>query len=209
MGKLNYEATDVNEIIENTVKHIANGEIHVTPGSVSENNLSEALTAKVNAQADWNQTTSTALDFIKNKPSWIKGEVDAYDLDAILEEGIYVASQPIFTTQETRWLLFVSSYYILGELVRCRQVWTGSEFQIRERVYKNGAWSEWESYAYQSDLTPILSDIVNLKAKNPTQGTKTATSTGVVGQTAYDNNYFYRCIATNSWVRFAITPWGE
>jgi len=35
----------------------------------------------------------------------------------------------------------------------------------------------------------------------------TATSTGVAGQYAYDTNYFYVCIATNTWKRTALVTW--
>jgi hypothetical protein len=34
-----------------------------------------------------------------------------------------------------------------------------------------------------------------------------ATATGTVGQIAYDANYQYTCVATNTWVRNAITSW--
>jgi len=35
----------------------------------------------------------------------------------------------------------------------------------------------------------------------------TATSTGVVGQTAYSTTYFYVCVATNQWRRTPLTTW--
>jgi hypothetical protein len=35
----------------------------------------------------------------------------------------------------------------------------------------------------------------------------TATSPGVTGQVAYDNSYTYRCIATNTWRRSALSTW--
>ena len=38
-------------------------------------------------------------------------------------------------------------------------------------------------------------------------GTKTASSTGTKGDTSYDSNYFYFCIATNTWIRVPITAW--
>jgi len=35
----------------------------------------------------------------------------------------------------------------------------------------------------------------------------TASSTGAAGQIAYDANYLYVCVATDTWVRAALTSW--
>lgn len=35
----------------------------------------------------------------------------------------------------------------------------------------------------------------------------TATSPGTMGQMAYDSNFFYVCVALNSWERTALTSW--
>ncbi len=35
----------------------------------------------------------------------------------------------------------------------------------------------------------------------------TATSSGQAGQIAYDSNFFYACVATNTWVRAALSSW--
>lgn len=35
----------------------------------------------------------------------------------------------------------------------------------------------------------------------------TATSTGISGQTAYDSNYYYICVATNTWKRTPLSSW--
>lgn len=37
----------------------------------------------------------------------------------------------------------------------------------------------------------------------------TATSSGQVGQIAYDSNFFYVCVANNTWVRVALNSWQE
>lgn len=34
-----------------------------------------------------------------------------------------------------------------------------------------------------------------------------ATSTGVQNQIAYDSNYFYICVAENTWVRSPLSTW--
>lgn len=36
-----------------------------------------------------------------------------------------------------------------------------------------------------------------------------ADSTGTAGQVAYDANYFYICVATNTWKRAALSTWGN
>lgn len=35
----------------------------------------------------------------------------------------------------------------------------------------------------------------------------TASSTGTAGQEAYDANYYYRCVATDTWVRVGLSTW--
>jgi hypothetical protein len=34
-----------------------------------------------------------------------------------------------------------------------------------------------------------------------------STSTGTMGRIAWDTNYFYVCIATNTWKRIALSAW--
>lgn len=34
-----------------------------------------------------------------------------------------------------------------------------------------------------------------------------ASASGVSGQVAYDSNYIYVCVATNTWKRAALTTW--
>lgn len=64
-----------NETIFQTKTFAANGEIHLASGwhqiydDDEEESLQEALDARNNVQADWNQTTTTAKDYIKNKPT--------------------------------------------------------------------------------------------------------------------------------------------
>lgn len=68
----------------------ANGEIHLASGwnqiynEDDDESLQEALNARNNVQADWNQTTTTALDYIKNKPNipTIPTNVSAFTNDA-------------------------------------------------------------------------------------------------------------------------------
>ena len=64
-----------NETIFQRKTFEANGEIHLASGwhqiydDDEEESLQEALDARNNVQADWNQTTTTAKDYIKNKPT--------------------------------------------------------------------------------------------------------------------------------------------
>ena len=50
--------------------------------TVSESNLSDELTKKINSQSDWEQTDTTAYDYIKNKPTF--NELTKADIEAWL-----------------------------------------------------------------------------------------------------------------------------
>lgn len=47
----------------------------------------------------------------------------------------------------------------------------------------------------------------NGDAVNVVDAPASATATGTIGQTAYDTNYFYVCVATNTWKRVALSTW--
>lgn len=54
--------------------------------------------------------------------------------------------------------------------------------------------------------------LVNVPAANGTMAVivpvpQSATSAGTVGQIAYDQNHFYVCINTNTWVRATLSNW--
>ena len=61
----------------------ANGEIHLASSwrqiynDDDDESLQAALNARNNAQADWNQTTTTAADYIKNKPTIPAAQIQA------------------------------------------------------------------------------------------------------------------------------------
>lgn len=57
-----------------------------------------------------------------------------------------------------------------------------------------------EGYNVQIDPEGNVADIVDAPAS--------ATATGVMGQMAFDSNYFYVCTATNTWKRAALSTWG-
>ena len=71
--------------------------------------------------------------------------------------------------------------------------------------YFNMFTNNWTSWIYKDSYTKLESD--STFQTKITNGTKTATSTGIVGQQAYDNDYFYVCTATNTWIRFVKTAW--
>ncbi len=55
-----------------------------------------------------------------------------------------------------------------------------------------------------------LNDVNNatyLGLSQPIAVPTTATSTGVVGTSTWDDSYLYICIATNTWKRVAIATW--
>lgn len=56
-----------------------------------------------------------------------------------------------------------------------------------------------DGYNVQIDPEGDVANIVDAPAS--------ATATGTMGQTAYDSNYFYVCIATNTWKRVALSTW--
>ncbi len=64
-------------------------------------------------------------------------------------------------------------------------------------------------------LRTFLTDLVNSGLIPATDGTpiawvsapSTASSAGTAGQAAYDGSYFYLCIATNTWIRGALSTW--
>lgn len=55
-----------------------------------------------------------------------------------------------------------------------------------------------------TSLLDVNSDSVRLRtAKTPAS----ASATGDVGQICWDSNYFYVCVATNTWKRSALSTW--
>lgn len=56
-----------------------------------------------------------------------------------------------------------------------------------------------EGYNVQIDPDGDVANVVDAPAS--------ATATGTIGQTAYDTNYFYVCVATNTWKRVALSTW--
>lgn len=58
--------------------------------------------------------------------------------------------------------------------------------------------------------TLSLSDTLDFTAKDvllPTSTPTSASATGTTGQIVYDGSYIYVCVATDTWVRAAITTW--
>jgi len=59
------------------------------------------------------------------------------------------------------------------------------------KLYAEGAWRIlWNSYSPTWTLPPSGPD-----------------ATGTAGQTAWDQNYIYRCVATNTWKRIPLSTW--
>lgn len=56
-----------------------------------------------------------------------------------------------------------------------------------------------DGYNVQIDPDGDVANVVDAPASS--------TATGTIGQTAYDSNYFYICIATNTWKRVALSTW--
>lgn len=133
------------------------------------------------------------------QPEWINGEVNVNDLGtgstlgAGTDEGIYLLFYDDIVLTD-RGLLFTN--VILDDMgnVSCiiqRRFYSTSA--IEQRIYDANNWSDWKEYAYKADIIQ--------------RGTKTATSEGIPNQMAYDDDYFYLCIAMGTWIQFAKTPW--
>lgn len=52
-------------------------------------------------------------------------------------------------------------------------------------------------------------DVTDLSGAELVAAPAAADSTGTAGQIAYENGYFYVCVATDTWQRVAIATWGE
>jgi len=114
--------------------------------------------------------------------------------------------------------------YVVGsniyEIWDIKKLTIAVENLIVQEVYKMGEGTKYIRYGFSegnSDITWEDSDngnngfweISTNKTAQPkaVNATKTATSTGTQGQQAYDNDYFYQCVATNSCIRFAKIAW--
>ena len=58
-------------------------------------------------------------------------------------------------------------------------------------------------------VTGNYADLINKPPTAPAlvPAPASATATGVVGQVAFDAQYFYVCVNTNAWKRVALTTW--
>lgn len=59
-----------------------------------------------------------------------------------------------------------------------------------------------EDYPTEAELSTTLADYAKVVA-----APAAANSTGVAGTIAYDASYVYVCVATDTWVRAALTTW--
>jgi hypothetical protein len=61
---------------------------------------------------------------------------------------------------------------------------------------------------FATNVTTFYQNVTlpKLNISNPTVPS-TATSTGAKGDIAYDTNYLYVCVATNTWKRVALSTW--
>lgn len=108
-----------------------------------------------------------------------------------------------------------SDVYIQGAFNTGGAFTTGSTFDVAGTFFTGGGFS------VTSDLT-IDGGAATLRTSADTDATFPAGTTslegrvnapanagafGVTGQVAYDTNYEYRCVATNTWKRVAISTW--
>ena len=184
-------------------------------------------------QSDWNQATTTALDFIKNKPNAIiyRGDLPipvsaTYTFGELetLDTGYY------FVNYEGLSLLNlpIDRGYMLGYLYIKRNggynfanyvdafgafaaVSAPTPLPTPELVVTQDDWADTRTlpvdFAKDYETGGNIETSLQSKESKAINETKTATSTGTIGESAYDDNYLYKCIATNTWIRFAKTEW--
>ena len=133
------------------------------------------------------------------------GTINFSQLDTTFEAGVYTLLYNV-DSFAIKAILIVSEVKFNGISNDIKQTLIIATEVTKERFWGGSSWGGWETYSYLSDLTPILSDITALEGKFST-GTKLSNSTGTAGQESYDADYFYKCVATNTWIRFAKTAW--
>ncbi len=105
--------------------------------------------------------------------------------------------------------LFIDGYAVTGNQSVDGKIWT------RRNLLINGSPAlttdnimtitnkTWVSPTLTGSPTVSGAPVVSLVSSVPA----TATSPGTVGQIAEDNNFFYVCVATNTWRRTALSTW--
>lgn len=137
---------------------------------VSEGAFNDLLNWGDLKQPDWNQTDIGELDFIKNKPEWVRGVVQYSEIGNVFESGIYLVEEDTEGGDVYYQILFVTSIFFnggyIGNCIQYSMNYTSDVFlQMREYDTVTETWTAWETCALLSDLTPILSDIVTLQGK--------------------------------------------
>jgi hypothetical protein len=93
-----------------------------------------------------------------------KGEITAAEIKDTKESGMYKVIST--TTDMNDWLWVSTAYDKNKNLIRCQQLRLlayQNQLWHRSLDTETNSWLAWESYAYTSDLLPILQDIVNLQ----------------------------------------------
>lgn len=73
------------------------------------------------------------------------------------------------------------------------------DIEIADRITGLATVATTGSYNDLTDKPTTLFNVVSVPAS--------ATSTGTPNQIAFDSNYFYICVATNTWVRASLVTW--
>ena len=123
-----------------------------------------------------------------------------------------------FTEAQAGWAVISHGVTVMKNVTELAHVAvSGSYLDLRDTP-ESGA-STWSDITFDGGTDYIDTDTDNygnseviLEAENldaPVAGAAPATSssTGVPGQIAYDNNYVYVCVATNTWKRSPLTSW--
>ena len=68
---------------------------------------------------------------------------------------------------------------------------------------RNRACTEWQFKDFKAGLNLLLNKVEILKLEDSVSSVPASSNAaGIPGQTAYDDDYVYKCVATNKWIRF-------
>jgi hypothetical protein len=179
-------------------------QIIIKNNSITEPKLSTELQTKINdtessGAVNAHNTSETAHTDIRSLFTnyYLKNETrpiftgNNFDFTILQPDGIYYDSA-VGIIVDVKTLFFGIRTFIYLEKTDI----------VHAKRYSRFGSKMFTSYSWESEFEKI-SD-VQPKATN---ATKTATSTGTQGQQAYDNDYFYVCTDTDTWIRFAKSAW--
>lgn len=134
-------------------------------------------------------------------PSSLSSKFNFSTDEAIQSQNFYIHKKTMFYTQGNP---YVTVYcFLIDRTISTNIFPVSATGQIPSTVWVKS--KAYEANAYKTGGGIDLA--LQAKQDKIEIATKTATSTGAAGETACDSDYYYVCIATNTWIRFAKTAW--